>query len=399
MLAASACAVSREHAATPCPAGSGAGHGTVSLAPHVSANSLWGVAALDESDAWAVGGRYFPSGRFRALIEHWDGQSWKVVPNPAGIGGQITSNLDAVAIDAPDDAWAVGRWSPATHVPREYGLIEHWNGAHWTVVPGPSPCGRTSELTAVAAISPNAAWAIGFGYTGARPVTVFMGWDGTRWRYLPSPGGGFGGGLTAISARDIWLVGGAGATKSPPTAHTLIQHWNGSKWTIVPAPYEFKHRKLGLGAVGGSSRTNVWAAGSYQSGPDSSDLSPLVEHWDGTRWRLQPSPNPTGSRGETGLDSIAAPSRTSALAVGSAWGSHGSIPLLERWDGVHWTTVPSRLRPGVTDPTLIAVAAVDPCYAWAVGEATLRPNILDKHITLIEKWNCASLQQVPSPNP
>jgi len=66
---------------------------------------------------------------------------------------------------------------------------------------------------------------------------------------------------------------------------------------------------------------------------------------------------------------------------------------------VHWTAVPSRLRPGVTDPTLIAVAAVDPCYAWAVGEATLRPDSLNKHITLIEKWNCTSLQQVPSPNP
>ena len=59
----------------------------------------------------------------------------------------------------------------------------------------------------------------------------------------------------------------------------------------------------------------------------------------------------------------------------------------------------SRLRPGVTDPTLTAVAAVDRCYAWAVGEATLRPSSQDKHITLIEKWNCTGLQQVPSPNP
>jgi hypothetical protein len=333
------------------------------------------------------------------LIEHWDGQSWKVVPNPAGIGGQITSNLDAVAIDAPDDAWAVGHWTPATHVPREYGLIEHWNGAKWTVMPGPSPCGRTSELTAVAAISPTAAWAVGFGYTGARQVTVFMGWDGIKWRYLPTPVGAAYGRLTAMSAHDIWLVGWAGPTKSMPKSHTMIQRWNGSNWTIVPAPYEFKHRKLGLGAVGGSSSSNVWAVGSYQSGPDRSDLSPVIEHWDGTRWRVQPSPNPTGAHGETGLDSVAVLSGNSALAVGSAWGSHGAIPLLERWDGVHWTAVPSRLREGVTDPTLIAVAAVGPRYAWAVGEATLQPKSQDKHITLIEKWNGTSLQQVPSPNP
>src|SRR5215467_3180447 len=207
MLGTTACGASREHSSTPCP---GAVRGTVSLARHVSANSLWGVAALGKSDAWAVGARYFPSGRFRALTEHWDGQRWKVVPNPAGTAGQTTSNLDAVAIGAPDDAWAVGHWSPATHVPREYGLIEHWNGAHWTVVPGPRPCGRTSELTAVAAISPTAAWAIGFGYAGARLVSVFMGWDGARWRYLPSPFGAPGVSLTAISAQDIWLVGSAG---------------------------------------------------------------------------------------------------------------------------------------------------------------------------------------------
>jgi len=300
-----------------------------------------------------------------------------------------------VAIDAPDDAWAVGEWSPIAHNAPSYGLIEHWNGAKWTVVPVPQQGDYTTALTGVAAISPTAAWAIGFASTArGRRVTVFMGWDGRRWRYLPSPVGNFTGGLAAISARDIWLVGEEGATKSTPTYHTLVEHWNGSRWTIVPAPYAYKDQKpnIGLSAVGGSSSTNVWAVGRYQSGP--TDSSPLIEHWDGTRWQLQPSQSPVPPRDEGGFDAIAAVSRTSAWAVGSAFG-RGYIPLIERWDGVRWTATPSRFLPGVTDPALAGVAAVDPRLAWAVGWAVNRNG---RSIALIEKWNGTSWQQVANPS-
>lgn len=284
------------------------------------------------------------------------------------------------------------------HVPPTYALIEHWDGVKWSIVPAPRSRGYTTSLTAVAAISPTAAWAIGDGTPGGHFVPVFMGWDGTRWRYLPSPVGTFDGAMAAISARDIWLVGEEGTTKAAPKYHTLVERWNGSTWTIVPAPYVFKGRKpnIGLSAVGGSSSSDVWAVGHYQSGPHTDDISPLVEHWDGARWQLQPSPNPTGPHGETGLDAIAAVSSTSAFAVGSAWGSHGLIPLIERWNGVRWTVMPIRLQPGAMDPTLSGVAAVNSRYAWVVGYAH---NKNDRPITLIERWNGTSWQQVPPPNP
>ena len=398
MLAVSACAVSRQPPApAPSPAATDAG-----FAPSGGAGSLSAVAALAESDAWAVGTHTpLPKGIY-PLTAHWDGQRWRAVPcpSPGGTADPTRSSLEAVAIDAPGDAWAVGRWSPIEHNARRYPLIEHWNGAAWSIVPAPSSGGHVTDLdlTAVAAVSPTAAWAIGEGVAGGHSVPVFMGWDGTRWRYLPRPVGTTTGGLGVISARDIWLVGEQGATKSVPKYRTLVEHWNGSKWAIVPAPYVVKGRKpnIGLSAVGGSSSSNVWAVGHYQSGPTGLDISPLVEHWDGRRWQLQPSPNPTGAHGETGLDAIAALSPTSAFAVGSAWGSRGSIPLIERWDGVRWTVMPIRLQPGVTDPTLSGVAAVQPGYAWVVGYAR---NRNDRPIALVEKWNGTSWQQVPSPVP
>src|SRR5262249_52782710 len=180
--------------------------------------------------------------------EHWDGQRWTAVtcPSPGGTAHPNRSLLDAVAIDAPDDAWAVGTWSPIGPNPPSYALIEHWNGAHWTIVPAPRSRGSTTKLTAGAAISPAAAWALGNGNAG----TVFMRWNGTRWRYLPSPAGAPTG-LAVISARDIWVVGAKGQARY----HALAEHWDGSKWTIVPTPSAFNARTLNskLDAVSGSS--------------------------------------------------------------------------------------------------------------------------------------------------
>ena len=201
-----------------------------------------------------------------------------------------------------------------------------------------------------------------------------MGWNGARWRYLPrpagdAPGGPLAGGLAAVSVRDIWLVGEGGAP---------IERWNGSKWTIVPAPTAYKDQKpnIGLDAVSGSSSSNAWAVGWYQSGPNGTHRSTLIEHWDGARWQLQPSPNgPPGDRGEHRVIAIAALSPTSALAVGR----YGARPLTERWNGVRWTNVPNKLLPGVKYVYLTSVAAANPRYAWAIGEGT--------HGSVIEKWD------------
>jgi hypothetical protein len=375
--------------ASPAPSRAVAGVGS---APSGGAESLLAVAALGESNAWVVGTHTpLPKGMY-PLTEHWDGQRWTAVPcpSPGGTADPVRSSLEAVVIDAPDDAWAVGDWSPIEHVPPSYPLIEHWDGAKWTLVPGPSSGGHVTdvELTAVAAISPNAAWAIGEGVAGGRSVPVFMGWNGTRWRYLPSPvgdapGGPLAGGLAAISARDIWLVGEGGGLKY----HTPVEHWNGSKWTVVPAPNAYKAQRpnIGLDAVGGSSSSNVWAVGWYQSGPNGDHRSTLIEHWDGAQWQLQPSPNgPPGDRGEHRVLAIAALSPSSALAVGR----YGAHPLTERWNGVRWTTVPNKLLPGVKYVYLTSVAAVDPRYAWAIGVGI--------HGYFIERWNGASWHQLPS---
>jgi hypothetical protein len=314
---------------------------------------------------------------------HWDGKRWTVVPCPSPVTGEpVRSELVAVAIDAPDDAWAVGDWSPIERHAPSYALIEHWNGTRWSMVPAPPPPGHTTTggIIAVTAISPTAAWAFGDG--------GIIRWDGTRWRFLTRlPRHGLGtqwSGMAVISARDIWIVGTVGVTKF----RALAAHWDGSKWTSVPTPYAINGwtRKTILQGVSGSSASNVWAVGWYQSGPGTSDYSTLVEHWDGTRWQVQPSPDDPRSGTESQLFAVAALSRTSALAIGNS-GAGSVRPLTERWNGVLWTTVPNKLRPGVRYADLTAIAAVNPRYAWAWGTPFL------------ERWNGTSWQQVPSPKP
>ena len=58
-------------------------HADTGSAPSGGAESLWAVAALGESDAWAVGTHTpLPRGIY-PLTEHWDGQRWRVVPCPS----------------------------------------------------------------------------------------------------------------------------------------------------------------------------------------------------------------------------------------------------------------------------------------------------------------------------
>src|SRR5205823_6205371 len=101
----------------------------------------------------------------------------------------------------------------------------HWNGSQWTVVPSPT-VGAGSGLSAVTAKSANDAWAAG-GYTdvsGQPSRSLVLHWDGAQWSVVPSPNMGSGDnylrGLAAVSSSDVWAVGDYTA----PAARTLALH-------------------------------------------------------------------------------------------------------------------------------------------------------------------------------
>jgi hypothetical protein len=84
-------------------------------------------------------------------VLHWDGTRWLDVPTPDTSKGALL----AVAALAADDVWAVGVHGSGAFLDTGpvRGLIEHWNGSRWHVVPTPA-IGR-SVLRSIAALSPN----------------------------------------------------------------------------------------------------------------------------------------------------------------------------------------------------------------------------------------------------
>ncbi len=103
-------------------AAAGTGAGQAGLVTALTfPGTLSGVVATSARNAWAVG----LSGR-NALIERWNGMTWKPVPSPRFKG---TSILTDVAAAAASDAWAVGGTGINTGTPKT--LIEHWNGRAW----------------------------------------------------------------------------------------------------------------------------------------------------------------------------------------------------------------------------------------------------------------------------
>ena len=243
---------------------------------------LSGVAYSSRSRAWAVG---FASagGAGQALIERWNGSSWKVVPNPKLAG----SALEAVSVVSRSNAWAVGDVS--TGPGQSQTLVEHWNGSAWSRVPSPDPSTTLQSLDSVSAVSASDVWAAGYYNDAPQIQTLTMHWNGHSWAQVPSPDVGGAAtynvleGVTASSS-DAWAVGYYGTSGG---YRTLTLRWNGSFWNYVASPNPGPFADY-ANAVAMTSTSGPWLVGD-DSGH--SGQVTLTEHWNGTKWRAVASPN------------------------------------------------------------------------------------------------------------
>lgn len=321
--------------------------------PGTQFNKLGGVAVLSPCDAWAVGSSSNLNSNPQTLIEHWDGANWTVVPNPES-GSAV---LNAVAASSATDVWAVGEDSSSGS---GQNLIEHWNGSAWSVVPSPSVPGAL--LSGVTATSATNAWAVGVSETSSAVKTVVEHWNGTAWSIVPSPNPGSidnePASVTATSTTNAWMVGSF--RNSDPATHEFIAHWDGTAWTLATSPTLTGNFNV-LNGVRATSASNAWAVG--QSGSRSAPQT-VTEHWNGSAWTLVSSPTP-GAGGS--LSAVTVTGTSSALAVGrfSPSTSGGSQSLILRWDGTAWTQVLSP-SPG-TSSQLLAVAGPATSGSWSVG--------------------------------
>ncbi len=95
------------------------------------------------------------------------------------------------------------------------------------------------------------------------------------------------------------------------TNESLIEHWNGSSWTVAPSPDPGSTANV-LSGVRAVSSTSIWAVGYYSDGNGDKTL---ILHWNGRTWTRVASPNPGGASNK--LWAVAAASASNAWVVGS----------------------------------------------------------------------------------
>jgi hypothetical protein len=262
--------------------------------------------------------------------------------------------------------------------------------AGWVV--RPSPTTGDATLVNAAATGPHDVWAVGRYFSNGMFKTLIEHWGGRRWRIVPSPNPAAGAhaenlfnAVVALSAKNAWAFGEYGKTSA--SLRTLVEHWNGTRWSVVPSPNAGTGGSTLADAVARSA-TSIWAVGIRGTPPHQRTLT---EHWNGRRWRIVPSPN-TGA-GENFLFGVASAARGPVWAVGA-----GDLPpgraLALRWTGRSWV-VSRTADPGDRLRFLDGVAAPQARYALAVGSYFQGAHAR----VLAERWTGSGWSIVPAASP
>jgi hypothetical protein len=232
-------------------------------------NRLAAAAALSATNIWAVGFSRADTATttpHRTLIEQYNGTTWSVVASP-DVSSTSDDQLLHVSATSATDVWAVGLSTSNSGV--SSNLIEHWNGTAWSIVASPNASTSKNVLYSVAGLSATNAYAVGdYADAAGRLHTSVLKWNGTAWTAVTSPtvgAGVFDDILFSVSAASPTNIWAAGAVYSPTSngapSDTLVEHWDGTSWNVVPSPDGVNGRFNELNAVVAVSPANVWVAG------------------------------------------------------------------------------------------------------------------------------------------
>jgi hypothetical protein len=231
----------------------------------------------------------------------------------------------------------------------------------------------------VAAASARDVWAAG--YRDARGIyrSLVEHWDGDRWTIARLPRlGGPGNGLNAVDAGAsgvVWAVGGSARARGP--SQPLVLRLDGRGWSAVPAPASLHGATLN--GVAGLGRA-AWVVGATRSG--GGDRAFSLET-DGRNWHAVALDPATALSFD--LNAIWAAAPGDVWAVGSSFDGRWYRPLVEHGSGGTWSSVPTPRIPGY-DGHLMAVDGLPGGELWAVGSAS--PSAGPERVLILHR--CAS---------
>ena len=110
--------------------------------------------------------------------------------------------------------------------------LQSASGAAWQIIASPNGSGQVNELHSVSALAENDVWAAGVSYNTERTLgsTLIEHWNGSRWSVVPSPNPSSSvnmiNAVAAVSANDVWAVG----TAPTPTDTVFLVQMLDRKW-------------------------------------------------------------------------------------------------------------------------------------------------------------------------
>ena len=203
-------------------------------ATSATTSSLSAVACPSTTSCFAVGESSGPTPK--TLAEHFNGSAWTVstIPNPSGV---ISINLNGIACPTTSSCFAVGTYEISTGAQRS--VIEHWNGASWAIQTSPTPAGATDwGLNGVACPSAASCFAGGHADTASTAKSLVEHWNGASWtvQTSPNPAGTFAVDVNGVACASTSSCFTSGWYSSGSTTKPLVQRWNGSTWALMAPP-------------------------------------------------------------------------------------------------------------------------------------------------------------------
>jgi hypothetical protein len=325
-----------------------------------------------------------------AFGETWNGRTWtsEAVPPPKGA---TYDSLVGLSCTSAANCMAVGSAGADA-------LVERWNGKAWSVVPSPAPAASHSEaLNSVSCPLATDCLAVGADGTADAETTLAEQWNGTKWTVVPAPAPAgqtnvFLAAVACSSPKSCSATGGFGVEPMFPDV-TILETWNGSRWTIaetIGGDGWFYAFLSGISCPNASSCMAVGSDGETGGGA----AVATGDHWNGKTWA---SATPVSPLERSQLAAVACPSALSCVAVGTESKSESGdpwAPLVERWNGAKWSTVAA---PATSFADFLdAVACAGPAMCMAVGSAGGKTG---GSANLAEQWNGTHWVIDTTPNP
>ncbi|MDP9334649.1 MAG: hypothetical protein M3Q30_15275 [Actinomycetota bacterium] len=329
---------------------------------------------MSATECFAVGTTATFGNGQATLIEHWNGTTWTIVPSASPTGAAV---LRGVSCTSSTFCVAVG--DTVSGSSRRF--VEQWNGSQWSIVLGPTESG--TSFGGVSCASPTFCVAVGW-HTGTHTLTLAELWNGVSWSVMSTadPSGINADYLHAVACGSTTSCEAVGQANYPtsPSVRTLVEHWNGTTWSVVASPNRAGADKSNLLGVSCPSATSCYAAGAASG-------QTLIEQWNGSAWSIATNaPTTSGA-----LFSVGCAATTRCAAAGN----FNIVTKIEQFDGTAWSVAPAPVGSSLSSLNAVGCFGVNVCFA--VGAAVSAST--GTYNGLVERWNGTGWATTPSPAP